>query len=418
MKTFSKTANIPGFRKGKVPRALLERYVDQSALKERIVETLVGEAYEAATKKAEIDPLNRPDIPDAELTDEGTLTFSATITRRPKIELGEYKGLKATRRIAPVTDVQVDAEIERTRARRSQFRELPADGTVDKGDLVVVDYDMIVDGEKREDSSAAGYPLEVGADELFPEMNEAVVGAKVGEQREFTVSYPETHSDKTLAGKSAVFKVTIKEARRRQLPDLDDEFAKQVSGLQTMDALRQRVRENLDAIGRAMADDDVNNQLVRLVSEGATLAVPDSLVGREVDSRIEDIEQELDRRGLTLNQHLRNLGQSFEDWRADIERDARAAARRALVLDEIGDRENVQVTDEEIHEEMHHRAEVEGVSEDEIHRRYQDSGALNRLITRVYHRKIVQLLRDNAEITDEILEPSAEGEEKAGGAAS
>lgn len=412
LKTFSRRANIPGFRKGRVPRSLLERYVDQAALNRQIIETLVGDAYEAALAKAAIEPINRPRVTDAMLTGEGTLTFTATVTRRPKIELGQYKGLKVTRHVTPVTEAQVEAELERLRSRRAQFRELPPDGVIEKGDLVVVDYEMLVDGEKREEASASGYPLEVGKDELFPEMNEALPGAKAGEVREFEVSYPEAHSEASLAGKTATFRVTVREARRRQLPELDDEFAKQVSDLATMDELRARLRENLGEIGRAMAEDDVRSQVVRQVTEAATLDVPEGLVGREVDSRIEGIEEELGRRGLTLNQHLRNTGQSFDDWRADIETDARAAARRALVLDEIGEREGIKVTDEEIHEEMHRRAEIEEVSEREVHERYQERAMLNRLVTRLYQRKVVRFLLDNAEVTEEVVEPEEEGEQK------
>jgi trigger factor len=414
LKTFSKRTSVPGFRTGKVPRALLERYVDQEALKERIIETLASDAYDEATEKAGVEALGRPRISDAELTEEGAFTFTATVTRRPKIELGEYKGLKATRHVAPVTDAQVEAELERVRSRRSRFGELPAEAVIEKGDLVVVDYEMLVDGEKREDASASGYPLEVGADQLFPEMNEALPGAKAGEVREVPISYPESHSDKSLAGKTATFKVTVKEARRRQLPELNDEFAQQVSDMETLGELRTRLRENLEAIGKMMAEDDVRNELVRQVADQGTLTVPEVVVGREVDSRIEEIERELDRRGLTLTQHLRNTGQSFEDWRADIETDARGAARRALVLDEIGERENIKVSDEEIHEEMHSRADADNLSERELHERYEDPAMLNRLVTRVYQRKIVQFLVENAEVSEEIIEASAEGEEKTG----
>jgi trigger factor len=242
-------------------------------------------------------------------------------------------------------------------------------------------------------------------------MNEALPGAKVGEAREFEITYPEDHSDESLRGKTAQFTVTVREARRRQLPELDDEFAKQVSDLETMEALRELVQENLDAIGKAMAEDDVRTQIVRQVTEGATLDVPEALVGREVDRRIEEIEGELDRRGMTLRQHLQTRQISFEDWRADIETEARAAARRALVLDEVGEREKIQVTDEEVHEEMHRRAEAEGVKEEDIHERYADSQELNRLVTRLYHRKIVQSLLDNATVTEEVVEPEVEATE-------
>jgi len=410
LKAFAARVNVPGFRRGKAPRALVERMVDQDALKEQITESLVEKAYEAAIEKAEVEPLNRAQISEPELGDDWTMTFSATITRRPPIELGEYKGLKATRRVTKVTDEQVAAELERVRERRAAFAELDEGTEVEPSDYAVVDYDMLVDGEKREDSSVQGYPLEVGADQLFAEMNEALPGTKIGETCEFEVTYPEDHSDESLRGKTATFKVTVKEARRRQLPELDDEFAKAVSDLETMEELRQRVRENLEAMSNAMADDDVRQQLIRQVTEAAKLDVPESVVGREVDRRIDDVEQELDRRGLTLPQYLQNLQRSFKDWRADIESDARAAARRALVLDEIGTREDVKVTEEEIHEEMHRVAEAQEIKEDEIHERFSESGELSRLITRLYHRKIVQFLMDNAEITEEEVEPEAEDE--------
>ncbi|MBN1460485.1 MAG: trigger factor [Armatimonadetes bacterium] len=413
LRAFATRANVPGFRKGKAPRALVERLVDQDALKEQIVETLLEKAYEAAIEKAEIEPLNRAQIGDPELGDDWSMTFSATLTRRPSIELGEYKDLKATRRVTKVTDEQVAAELNRVREQRAAFVELDEGTEIEASDYAVVDYDMIVDGEKREDASVQGYPLEVGADQLFAEMNEALPSTKIGGTCEFEVTYPDDHSDESLRGKTATFKVTVKEARRRQLPELDDEFAKVVSDLETMDELRQRVRDNLEAMGTAMADDDVRQQLIRQVTEAAKLDVPESVVGREVDRRIDEVEQELDRRGLTLPQYLQNLQRSFEDWRADIESDARAAARRALVLDEIGSREDTKVTEEEIHEEMHRVAEAQGIKEDEIHERFSESGELNRLITRLYHRKIVQFLVDNAEIAEEEVEPEAESDEPA-----
>ncbi len=409
LKEFGRRANIPGFRKGKAPRSVLERYVDAEALRDQVVDSLLSDAYDAAVEKAGITPLDRARIGEPDLTEEGGLSFSATVTLRPEIELGEYKGLKATRRITAVTEPQVEAELERARSRRAQFRELPQDEQVQKGDVVIVDYDMFVDGEKRDDASAQGYPLEVGEDQLFPEMNEALLGSKVGETREVEVSYRENHSDPLLAGKTAQFKVTVKQARRRQLPDLDDEFAREVSDLETLDALRQRVREGMEAVGEAIADDDVRTQLIQMVSDAASLDVPEALVGREVDRRMEEIEGELDRRGLTLHQHLQNANQSFEDWRADIETNARAAARRALVLDEIGEREKVQLADEDIQEEMKRQADREGITEEDIRERYSsDPPQFNRLVTRLYHRKVVQFLVDNADMTEEIVQPEEE----------
>jgi trigger factor len=407
IKDFGRQVNIPGFRKGKAPRAVVERHIDPAALKNEVVEALLSDAYDAALEKAGVKPLDRARIGEADLTQEGSLTFTATITLRPPIELGEYKGLQATRRITRVTPAHIDSELERLRTRRSQFEDLPADAEVAPGDLAVVDYEMFVDGEKQDDASTSGYPLEVGGDQLFPELNDALPGAHPGDTRELEVTYPDSHSDPALAGKTAQFKVLVKQVRRRQLPELDDEFAKQVSDLETMEALRERIQENLEAIGKAVADQDAREDLVRQVSDASSLDVPEVVVSREVDRRIDGATEELERRGLTLHQHLQNLGRSFEDWRADLEAEARQIARRALVLDEIGEREEIKVSEEDIHAEIHRRAESEGISEETLHEQLSDSAELNRLVTRIYQRKVVEFLAENAEIQEEIVEPEA-----------
>lgn len=408
LNAFARRANVPGFRQGKAPRSLVERMVDQDALREQIVDSLLDDAYEAAVEQAEIKPLGDSQIGEATLTDEGELRFSATLTQKPHIELGEYKGLKITQRITPVTDAQVNAELDRARARRAEFRDIAEDATIENGDLVIVDYEAFVDGEKRDDISTQGYPLEVGGDQLFPQMNDVLLGSKVGEMREFEITYAEDHSDESLRGKTAQFKVTVTQGRRRQLPELTDEFAKDVSGMETVEELRKRMRENLEAIGTAMSENDVREELVRIVSNSAQLDVPESIVGREVDRRIEEIEDELDRRGLTLPQYLDSQEISFEDWRADIESDARSAARRALVLDAIGERENIEVSNEDLDEEIRRIAATQNLSDEDVSEQLRDSSALNGIVTRIYQRKAIQFLFDNSEITEEEVEPEEE----------
>jgi len=411
--TFVRRASIPGFRKGKAPRAVVERHLDQEALQEQIIESLLEDAYEAALEKSGIKALGRIRIADQELTPDGALAFKAVVTPRPEIALGEYKGLKATRHITLVTDEQVEQELERIRARHARFTELPEGVGIEKSDLAIVDYEMVVDGEKREDAGATGYPLEVGADQLFPELNDVLVGARPGENRELEISYPESHADATLAGKTARFQVTVQQARRRQLPDLDDEFAKQVSDLETMEALRSRVRENLEAIGKAMAEEDVRDQLIRLLAESSTLDVPQAIVNGEVDRRIDEATESLERRNLTLHQYLGQINRSFEDWRADIEADARQTARRALILDEVGSLEKIEVTDEELDAEIHRIAESEHVDAERIHARLHDSAEMVRLANRIYHRKVIQFLVEHAEVSEEIIEPESDEQAEA-----
>jgi len=295
----------------------------------------------------------------------------------------------------------------------AKYEALPEGEAVAKGDLVVVDYEMWVEGEKREQGGATGYPLEVGADELFPQLNDLLIGAQQGERREFEQTYPESHADAEVAGKTATFKVTVKVARRRQMPELDDAFAKQVSDLATLQELRDRVQHNLEAVGRGFAEDDIENQLIRQVSEAASLDVPEALVNRETERRIDEISRALEQRRDNLREHLRRHDRTYADWRADIEAESRQEVRKALVLDEIGLREGIKVNDEEAQEEMHRLAERDNLTEEQVHARMHESGELNRLVNRLYHRKIIKLLVESAEITEEEVAPKEEGEAEA-----
>ncbi len=408
IRTLAQQARIPGFRPGKAPPSVLERYLDPERLKEEIIEALLEDAYEAAVEKAALEALHRGRVSGADLAEDGGLVFSARVIRRPEITLGEYQGLQATRRVTRVTDAQVEAELERLRTRLAEYRPLPEEAALEKGDVVIVDCDMFVEGQKHEQGSASGYPLEVGQDELFPQLNEILPGAHPGDTREFSITYPEDHSDPSLAGKQAQFRVTVTRARRRQLPPLDDDFARQVSDLDTLEALRARVRDSLQALGDAIADRDLREELVRQVAEAASLTVPEALVGREVDRRIDEITEELESRDIMLHQYLESVGRTFEDWRADLELDARQAVRRALVLDEIGTREKIEVGNEELDEEILRQAVAEEMDEAALRERLLNSGALTRLATRVYQRKVIQFLLDQAEVTEQVVEPEIE----------
>lgn len=414
VKALARRADIPGFRKGKAPRAIVERHIDQEALKREVVDSLVSEAYEAAVAKAEITPLTTGRIEGADLDAEGALRFAAEVVLRPEMELPDYKGMKATRRVVPVTEEQVEAELQRVRERLAQYVELGAEVALEVGDLAVVDYDMVVDGKKREEGSVEGYPLEVGADELFPQLNEVLVGARVGETRTVTLTYPADHPEQGLAGKTARFEVAVRQARRRQLPELNDEFARRVSDLETMEALRGAVRRRLEAVGEAIADMDLRQALVRQVCDGASVQVPEALVSREVERRVEEAEKELARQGTTLRAWLASRARPLEDWRAEVEAEARLAARRALVLDEIGRREGVRVSDEEVEEEIRREAALSQMGEGDPGRDLSRPGELDRIADRLYQRKVVQLLVDHARIEDEVVAPEQPAGEGSG----
>ncbi len=403
----ARRASIPGFRKGKVPRALLERQFTPEMAQAQAIEDLVDEVYPAALDEAGLEPLDKGELESADVQEDGSLVIKTTLTVRPEVQLGEYKGLPAVRRRQEVTDDMVQAEVDRFRARYATFQPVE-DRPIKEGDMVVVDYDLYADGAKLEGKSVQGYPLEVGADRIFPELNEALEGAGPGQEVRFTMSYPADLPDADLAGKTVEVVVVPKSVRERRLPT-EEETAQRL-GLQSAEELRSEIREGLTHMAEHEAEHELEDSLIKQVVESSFVEAPEVLVEREMEHRLGEATAEAQRRNAPdLDTFLRRNDIDPDEWRAEQEVAARADVKRALIVDEIGRRENVEVSEEQIATELAGLAERRNETVEQTQKALGKAG-LRRLVNRLYEHNIVDLLVANAQITDEPVAAPAQEE--------
>jgi trigger factor len=404
---YAKRIKVPGFRQGHVPREILEREIDREALRHDVLDDLVAEAYDEAVKQAGIDVLGRGEVSETAYQEDESLHFKAVVATKPEVKLGEYLGLAVTRPSTEVTDAQVDTEIEKLRERRGQMQDV-TDRGIETGDVAVVDYQVSVDGQVREEAGATGYPLVVGSDTLFPELNEALLGAKADETRHVPVSYPDDFSVADLAGKQGEVEVTVRRVQAPALPVVDDAFVQSISDLKSVEELRAEVRRQLAVMSEVIAARRVRDAVVHLAVEGSYVEPPATLVSQELEHRLETYKSEVAERGWTWAGYLNKVNRTEDQVREELQLEARAAVKQVFIIEAIGEKENVEVTREDIDAEIATIAETEKVSVARVTKMLGEGDALTRLINRVYRRKVVDLLVAAAQITPETTAPDAD----------
>jgi len=392
-------ANIPGFRKGKVPRALLEQQVAPDEARRMALDDLAETAVMEGIKQADIEPLTLPKIEKAEIEADGSASFVAAMVPRPKVEVGEYRGLSATRSAIEVADEQVEAQLYQTRERYVRYEPV-ADRPAEVGDLALVDYDLVIGGQVMAGQSTHGYPCQIGSDNLFPELNEKLPGLKPGEQVRIPASFPADHRDPALAGKEGEYAATLRELKVRVVPELTDDMAKEAHDVESVEALRQVMRQILERLAAEEAEDRVRSDLVEQVMARSRVTVPHALVRREAQARLDRVETDLRREGRRLADYLRDQGMDAERWLRNEEIGARPDLERMLVLDEISRREGIEVTQQEISNEIASIARRYGSTTERMRKSLQARG-VDRLTDRLQRHKVLQFLVDHAEITNE-----------------
>lgn len=390
---------IPGFRKGKAPLEVVQRYVPAERVREDAVEELVQESYEKALEQTKIEPLEAASAEQIEPEEGGSVRVRLRVTVRPEIQLGKYKGLKLKRRLLPVAEEHVDAEIEKLRQRAAALKPVE-DKQVDKGDIATVDWDVEVDSQKVETQSAKSYPVEVGSDKLFPQLNEVLLGAKVGDERRTEVTFPQDLPDASLAGKKGQLIVTVRQVHQMTAPALDDEFARRM-GAQTVLELRQKTGAALEEAAKKWTEQDLREQAVQQLVESSKLEIPAPLVERQAARRRAALERELEAQSGSLDEFLSSSGTTERQFAAELELEAKGDVRRALVLDCIGRQEGVEVEPGEIEQEIQRLAEGTGVKRRRLEAIYRSSRRLSQLMNRLYQDKVIALLLQNAEIEEE-----------------
>jgi len=398
-KAFARNAkkfNIPGFRRGKAPRHLVERYYGEQVLYEDAINEVCPDAYEQAVEENDIHPVDRPEIDIKQIGKGQSLIFTAKVTVRPDVELGEYKGIEVEKSTAVVTDEDVDKEIEKVRERNSRLITVE-DRPAASGDTVTIDFEGFVDGTAFEGGKGTDYDLVLGSGTFIPGFEDQLIGVSKGEEKEVNVTFPEDYHNKDLAGKPAVFKVTVKEIKVRELPNLDDEFAKDVSEFDTLEEYKADLRKKLLERAEHMAHHENEDKVVAKVVENAAVDIPPVMIDRQIDNLVYDFRMSLMYQGLDLERYLEIMGMDMNSFRDQFRTRAEQEVKTQLVLDKISKVEAIVPTDEETDAEIKRLAENYRQSEEEF-RQHLKPDDIEYIRSTLITRKTVGFLLENAKL--------------------
>ncbi len=392
-----KEINVPGFRKGKMPRQMFEKRFGVESLYQDALDFILPDAYANAVEEAGINPVDRPEIDIEKLEKNEPLVFTAKVTVKPEVELGEYKGLEVSKEDTNVTDEEIEAQLKESQERMAELT-VKEDGQVENGDTAVIDFEGFVDGEAFEGGAGNDYSLEIGSNSFIPGFEEQLVGAKTGEQKDVEVTFPEEYHAEELAGKSATFKVTVNEVKAKELPELNDEFAKELDEeVEGLDALRTKMKENLKAEKENASETQMRDQLVQKAAENATVEIPQAMIDSEIDRMMQDFEQRLSQQGMNKELYFQFSGQDEDALREQMKADAETRVRVSLTLEAIAKAENMEVTSEDIDKELEKMAGQFNMDAEQIKTAL---GGTEMLENDIRMQNTVEFLVENAKISD------------------
>ena len=386
--------NIPGFRKGKAPRAMVERYYGEHVLYEDAINFACADAYDKAIDENNIEPVDRPEIDIVQIGSGKDFIFTATVTVKPEVVLGDYKGLEAKKEEVVVTDDDVEEELKRIAERNSKLISIE-DRPVQDGDTVNIDFEGSVDGVKFEGGTAKGYTLVVGSGTFIPGFEDQLIGAELGSEVDVNVTFPEDYHSEDLKGKAALFKVKINEIKKKELPEINDEFASDVSEFETLDEFKADIRKKLTERAQAQADRKFEDEIIKKAVDNAQCDIPEVMVNRRLDAMLNQFDLQLRYQGMSLESYLKMMGMEESKLREDYRESAYEDVKTQLVMDKIAEVENIEVTPEEYEEELKQMADRynQPVEEMKKHLRSDDIEYIKDSIER---RKTIALLVENA----------------------
>jgi trigger factor len=405
----ARQVRIPGFRPGRAPRRVIEMRLGREVLYQEALDELIPEAYGQALQENEITPIDAPELDILEMEDGKPLRFKATVEVKPEVTLGEYRGLEATKQTEKVTNADVDGVLEEMRERNAELVSSSKEG-IENGDFAVIDFTGYVDDQPFPGGAAQGYTLEVGRGHFIPGFEEQLIGAKLEETREVTVTFPEDYGAPQLAGKEARFEVKIQEIKEKRYPALNDEFAKDVGDFETLLELRADIRQHLEESAEQEAERKLEEDLITEVVKRSTVDIPAKMIDRQVEHKREHLERDLQYSGLTEEQYLNIVGVTEEEIEARWRTEAEQEVKTSLVMEALIAAEAVAVSDEEFDE---HIDDLAGDGPDAARRRELLEAQKERLGDRLVFQKAVTFLKDNATINEVIVDkPEKEAEDK------
>ena len=394
-----KEINVPGFRKGKMPRPMFEKRFGIEALYQDALEILVPDAYSNAIDETGINPVDYPQIEGTENFEKGqNFTFTAKVTVKPEPKLGDYKGLEVAKLSVEVTDEEIEAQIQEQLARKAEL-EIKEDEAIVEGDTATIDFEGFVGEEAFEGGKGEDYPLEIGSGSFIPGFEEQLVGLKTGESKDVVVTFPEEYHAAELAGKEATFKVTVKEVKTKVLPELNDEFAKEIDPeVETLEALRTKLKERTAEQKQADADSTLRDELVEKAAANTEVEIPESMIHNEIHRMIEEFGQRLQMQGMSLELYYQFSGQDEQALHEQMRPEAENRVRVSLTLEAIGKAENIEISEEDLNAEMETMSAQFGMTKEQIITAL--GGNTEILENDIRTKKVVELLVENAKITE------------------
>ena len=401
----AKNITIPGFRRGKAPRAIIEKMYGKGIFYEDAVNDLLPEAYEEAAKESELKIVGRPEF-DIDTIDENGVLINATVYVRPEVKIDGYKGLEATKPPVTVEDSEVDAEIDRVRERNARITDVE-DRAAANGDIANIDFEGFVDGVAFEGGKAEGHDLTLGSNQFIPGFEDQIVGKNIGDEFDVNVTFPEDYHAEELKGKEAVFKVKLNSLKIKELPEADDELATMASEFDTIAEYKADIKAKITERKEKAADGEVEGQLIDALVDLVDADIPECMYEEEVENLVRDMDNNLRMQGLDLKTYLKYTGLELDSVKAEMQPRAVKQVKTRLALETIASLENIEVTDDEINEEIEKISKAYGVDVEEVKKMVPEDGLKEDIMVR----KAVDLVKAAAKITEKA--PEAKEEPKA-----
>ena len=359
-KAFNKNKNrfaIPGFRKGKAPQAMIEKMYGEGVFYEDAADEAINASYAEAMKESGLDIVSRPEVTIEKIGKDEPFVYSALVAVKPEVTLGQYKGVEVEKADASVSAEDVEAELKKVQEQNARLLTVEDRG-VEDGDQTVIDFEGFVDGKGFEGGKAEDYPLTIGSHSFIDTFEEQLIGKKIGEECEVNVTFPTEYHAADLAGKPATFKVTVKEIKVKELPELNDEFASEVSEFDTLDEYKKDVEKKLAEKKEIEANSKNEDAVVAKVVENATMEIPDKMIDTQAENMVQDMARRMQSQGLSLDMYLKYTGMTVEQMKEQARPDAEKRIRTRLVLEAVAKAENIQISDEKVDEEVAKMAEA------------------------------------------------------------
>ncbi|EAC5198382.1 trigger factor [Listeria monocytogenes] len=388
-----KTLNVPGFRKGKVPRQIFNQRFGEEALYQDALDILLPEVYSAAIDEAGIDPVDTPQVNIESMEKGETWVLTAEVTVKPEVKLGDYKGLEVEKRETELTTEELEAELKQLQERQAELV-VKEDAPAENGDTVILDFEGFKDGVAFEGGQAENHSLELGSGQFIPGFEEKLVGLKAGDEADIELTFPEEYHAEDLAGQPVVFKVKLHEIKTKEVPTLDDELAKDIDEeVETLDELKEKISKRLQEAKEESVAQAKQEEVIAKAVENAEVDIPHAMVHHEADHLMNHFAQDLQAQGLTPELYYQFTGQTEEAMHAQMEKDAEKRVKMNLVLEAIAEAENIEPTEEAIDEEISTLAEKYGMEKDAVRAALGD---MSELKSDLKIRKAIDVLLDSA----------------------